>query len=61
MVVAFYSAAPERDTAVPCFLQVIAERTKYSSARKKHHSQGYDKMYVVVKFHFLKFETHYHT
>ena len=61
MVVTFYSSAPERDTTVPCFPQVIAERTKYSSARKKHHSQGYEKIYVVVKFHFLMFETHYHT
>ena len=58
-VVAFYSSAPERDSAVPCF-QVTAERTKYTSTRKKHHSQGYN-IYVVVKFHFLMFETHYHT
>ena len=60
MFVAFYSSAPERDSVVPCFPQVTAERTKYSSARKKHYSQGY-KMYVVVKFHFPLFETHYHT
>ena len=58
-VVAFYSSAPERDSAVPCFSQVTAERTKYSSTRKKHHSHGYN-IYVVVKFHFLMFETHYH-
>ena len=58
-VVAFYSSAPERDSAVPCFPQVTAERTKYSNARKKHHSQGYN-ICVVVKFHFLMFETYYH-
>ena len=60
MVAAFYSSAPARDSAAPCFPQATAARTKYSSARTKHHSQGY-KMYVVVKFHFLMFETHYHT
>ena len=60
-VVAFYSTVPERDSAVPCFLKVTACRANEILEReKKHHSQGY-KMYVVVKFHFPMFETHYHT
>ena len=59
-VVAFYSTVPERDSAVPCFPQVTACRANEILEReKKHHSQGY-KMYVVVKFHFPMFETHYH-